>query len=129
MQLLLAKALLDRSNASKAMPVLETLLRSGSLSPRDLAEATRLVSNAEFLFGEVPKSLRVAAAKTALEAARKTDDVELVLKALLEYARTSKNLGTTRGAPNTLSNCSNYRFWVTTAICVSNDCLLRFLHV
>jgi len=101
MQLLLAKALLDRSNASKAMPVLETLLRSGSLSPRDLAEATRLVSNAEFLLAKSPKSLRVAAARTALEAARKTDDVELVLKALLEYARTSKNLGDDEGVRQT----------------------------
>src|SRR5439155_1270499 len=49
MQLLLAKALLDRSNASKAMPHLEDLLQSNTLTLRDKAEVTRLISNAEFL--------------------------------------------------------------------------------
>ncbi len=97
MHLLLAKALLDRSNASKALPLLEELLGSGSLSIRDRAEATRLVSNAEFLLAKSPRNLRVAAAKTALEAARETGDQELLLKALLEYARTCKNLGDEEG--------------------------------
>jgi len=100
MQLLLAKALLDRSDASKAMPLLETLL-SGFLTPRDKAEVTRLVSNAEFLLAKSPRSLRVAAAKTALEAARQTGDAELLLKALLEYARTCKNLGDVEGIRQT----------------------------
>src|SRR5437773_5729268 len=68
MQLLLSKALLERSNASGAMPHLEALL-SNPLSPRDKAEATRLRSNAEFLLAKSPRNLRVAAAKAALEAA------------------------------------------------------------
>jgi len=101
MQLLLAKALLDRSNASKAMPVLQTLLQSSLLTTRDRAEVTRLVSNAEFLLAKSPRSLRVAAAKTALEAARQTGDAELLLKALLEYARTCKNLGDEEGIRQT----------------------------
>src|SRR5437867_6026125 len=101
MQLLLAKALLDRSNASKAMPFLETLLHSSVLTTRDRAEVTRLVSNAEFLLAKSPRSLRVAAAKTALEAARQTGDAELLLKALLEYARTCKNLGDEEGIRQT----------------------------
>lgn len=101
MQLLLAKALLDRSNASKAMPLLEALLRTGSLKTRDRAEVTRLVSNAEFLLAKSPRTLRVAAAKTALEAARDTGDEELLLKALLEYARTCKNLGDGEGIRQT----------------------------
>jgi len=101
MQLLLAKALLDRSEASKAMPLLETLLRSSVLTLRDRAEVTRLVSNAEFLLAKSPRSLRVAAAKTALEAARQSGDVELLLKALLEYARTCKNLGDEEGIRQT----------------------------
>ena len=101
MQLLLAKALLDRSNASKAMPALESLLRSGCLTVRERAEVTRLVSNAEFLLAKSPRSLRVAAAKTALEAARETGDAELLLKALLEYARTCKNLGDAEGIRQT----------------------------
>ena len=101
MQLLLAKALLDRSNASMAMPVLETLLQSSLLTLRDRAEVTRLVSNAEFLLAKSPRSLRVAAAKTALEAARQTGDAELLLKALLEYARTCKNLGDEEGIGQT----------------------------
>ena len=97
MQLLLAKALLDRSNASKAMPHLEDLLQSNTLTLRDKAEVTRLISNAEFLLAKSPRNLRVAAAKAALEAARQTGDVELLLKALLEYARTCKNLGDEEG--------------------------------
>src|SRR2546422_681632 len=101
MQLLLAKALLDRSNASMAMPVLETLLQSSLLTLRDRAEVTRLISNAEFLLAKSPRSLRVAAAKTALEAARQTGDAELLLKALLEYARTCKNLGDEEGIGQT----------------------------
>jgi len=101
MQLLLAKALLDRSNASKAMPLLEGLLHSGLLTLRDRAEVTRLVSNAEFLLAKSPRSLRVVAAKTALEAARQTGDAELILKALLEYARTCKNLGDVEGIRQT----------------------------
>ena len=137
MQLLLAKALLDRSNASEAMPLLETLLRSGSLTVRDIAEVTRLVSNAEFLLAKSPRSLRVAAAKTALEAARKTDDVELVLKALLEYARTCKNLGDDEGirqtrfetaaiidcgsqlpsAYLTIAYCDYYTYQIRSALC------------
>jgi Tfp pilus assembly protein PilF len=48
-----------------------------------------------------PRSLRVAAAKTALEAARQTGDAELLLKALLEYARTCKNLGDQEGIRQT----------------------------
>jgi len=102
-QLLLAKALLDRSDASNAMPLLKTLLGSGFLTPRDKAEVTRLVSNAEFLLAKSPRSLRVAAAKTALEAARQTGDAELLLKALLEYARTCKNLGDEEGIRQTHS--------------------------
>ncbi len=101
MQLLLARALLDRSNASKAMPLLETLLHSSLLTTRDRAEVTRLVSNAEFLLAKSPRSLRVAAAKSALEAARDTGDTELLLKALLEYARTCKNLGDEEGIRQT----------------------------
>jgi len=101
MQLLLAKALLDRSNASKAMPLLQALLQSSLLTTRDRAEVTRLVSNAEFLLAKSPRSLRVAAAKTAIEAARETGDVELLLKALLEYARTCKNLGDEGGIRQT----------------------------
>ena len=101
MQLLLAKALLDRSNASMAMPVLEALLQSSLLTIRDRAEVTRLVSNAEFLLAKSPRSLRVAAAKTALEAGRQTGDAELLLKALLEYARTCKNLGDEEGIRQT----------------------------
>src|SRR5436190_19909994 len=96
-QLLLARALLDRSNASKAMPHLEDLLQSNTLTLRDKAEVTRLISNAEFLLAKSPRNLRVAAAKAALEAARQTGDVELLLKALLEYARTCKNLGDEEG--------------------------------
>jgi len=101
MELLLAKALLDRSDASKAMPLLETLLRSNCLNPHDRAEVTRLVSNAEFLLAKSPRSLRVAAAKRALDAARETGDTELLLKALLEYARTCKVLGDEEGIRQT----------------------------
>jgi hypothetical protein len=71
------------------------------LTLRDRAEVTRLVSNAEFLLAKSPRNLRVAAAKTALDAARQTGDVELLLKALLEYARTCKNLGDEEGIRQT----------------------------
>lgn len=97
MQLLLVKALLDRSNASKAMPILEALSGLMSLTPKERAEVTRLITNAEFLLAKSPGNLRLAVAQVALEAARETNDVELLLKALLEYARTCKNLGDERG--------------------------------
>jgi DNA-binding SARP family transcriptional activator/tetratricopeptide (TPR) repeat protein len=93
MQLLLARALLDRSEAGKAMPILEALSKAESINARDLAEITRLLSNAEFLRAKSPRSIRATLREQALEAARRTDDLELVLKALLESAKTGKILG------------------------------------
>jgi len=101
LEFLLAKALLDRSNASRAMPLLEVLLQSHSLALRDRAEVTRLVSNAQFLLAKSPGGLRIAAAKTSLEAAQQTGDAELLLKALLEYARACKSLGDHEGIRQT----------------------------
>jgi len=88
MRLLLSKAFLDRSNALKARPVLESLEQLDTLTLRERAETTRLISAAEFLLAKSPRNLRIAAAKTALDAARETGDTELLLRALLEYART-----------------------------------------
>jgi DNA-binding SARP family transcriptional activator/tetratricopeptide (TPR) repeat protein len=103
MQVLLVKALLDRSDASKARPLLEALLRSESLTPRDRADITRLMSNAEFLLAKSPRGLRIATAQIAVEAARQAGEVELVLKALFEYARTCKNIGDDDGMRQTRS--------------------------
>ena len=101
LQLLLAKALLDRSNASRALPILESISQSEDLSSRDKAEVTRLASNAEYLLARSPRDLRIAASDKALEAARQTSDSELLLRALLEYARNCKNLGDGEGIRRT----------------------------
>ena len=101
MQILLANALLDRSEANKAMPVLDALNMSASLTPRECAEVTRLLSTAEFLMASSSSSRRLAAAEAALDAARRTGDPELTVRALLERARTYKLLGDLEGMTST----------------------------
>jgi tetratricopeptide (TPR) repeat protein len=96
-RLLLAKALLDRSQADRAAPLLDELSKSDSLDLRGRAEVTRLVASAEFLKATSPTGIRSAAAQAALEAARATQDIELLLNALLEYARTCKIMGNEDG--------------------------------
>jgi tetratricopeptide (TPR) repeat protein len=87
MRLLLAKALLDLSKADKALPVLDSLASDQSLTLRESAEVAILRNSAEFLLtrGLSPEQLAIGVA--ALTAAKKTEDPELVIRALFAYAR------------------------------------------
>lgn len=92
-RLLLAKALLDQSKADAAVPILQPLVNDATLSLRETAEATRMQASAEFLLNRATGLCHSEAAARALTAARQTDDVELVARALFEYARSGVEAG------------------------------------
>jgi DNA-binding SARP family transcriptional activator/tetratricopeptide (TPR) repeat protein len=92
-QLLLARALLDQSKAEPAVPVLDTLAGSSTLSLRDLADVTRMSARAIYLINRHTGQTHFEAADKALAAARQTGDPELIAKALFEYARSGEAAG------------------------------------
>ncbi|HYK81724.1 MAG TPA: AAA family ATPase [Gemmatimonadales bacterium] len=91
--LLLAKALLDQSKADSALPILEELCHNASLTVRDAAEVTRLRAVALYIINREASFDHRQAAAIALEAARKTGDLELVARALFEFARSGAEAG------------------------------------
>jgi len=95
-KLLLARALVDQSKADRAMPVLDELCSEEHLEARDFAEATRLRATALYLLSRGAGIEHSRAADVALEAARQTDDPELVTGALFEYARSGLEAGDDR---------------------------------
>jgi DNA-binding SARP family transcriptional activator/tetratricopeptide (TPR) repeat protein len=92
-RLLLAKALIEQSKASAALPTLAELLRHPGLTPREFAEATALRAAAEFLLNAEADSGYCNAADLALDAARQAANQDLVVKALFEYARSGMMAG------------------------------------
>jgi tetratricopeptide (TPR) repeat protein len=90
---LLAKALIEQSKASAALPTLSALLRDPKLTPRELAEAAAMRAAAEFLLNTEADNDYCEAADSALDAARKTANQELVVKALFQYARSGMMAG------------------------------------
>ena len=90
---LLCRALLDQSKAQKAVALLDRVLKSNRLSPRDLADAHRMKVAAEYLLNREMGKQCCAAADSALAAARTTHDDRLVAQALFEYARAGGEFG------------------------------------
>src|SRR5947208_2179013 len=89
-QLLLARALVDQSKADDALPILGELVVSAGLTSRTLAEVTQMRAAAIYLVNRDVGESHCQAAAQALAAARTTDDVELIARALFEYARRSE---------------------------------------
>src|SRR5947207_7710254 len=102
-RLQLANALLDQSKADAAMPVLDTLLEDPTLSPRDYAEVARLRAAAEYLHTAGTGPGYGAAAIRAVEASKQVGDLEILGKALFEYARS----GVVAGDQVRLSSAQN----------------------
>jgi tetratricopeptide (TPR) repeat protein len=78
------------------MPVLDELCSEEQVETRDFAEATRLRATALYLLSREAGIEHSRAADIALEAARRTDDPELVTGALFEYARSGLEAGDDR---------------------------------
>lgn len=91
--ILLSRALIDQSKADSAMPILEALCDNPTLSPYEVAEATRLRAAAVYILNREASLDHHKAAEIALKAARATGDVELVARALLEFARSGAETG------------------------------------
>ncbi len=92
-QLLLARALVDQSKADDALPILGDLVVSAGLTSRTLAEVTQMRAAAIYLVNRDVGESHCQAAAQALAAARTTDDVELIARALFEYARSGAQSG------------------------------------
>jgi len=93
LQLLLAKALIGQSKAEPALPIIEKLALESALSLHEQAEVAMMRASAEFLLSRGLGSRSCEAAKTALEAATRTEDAQLVAEALFECARAAAEDG------------------------------------
>ena len=93
LSLLYSKALIDQSKAEAALPILARLCTDAPLSLTDMAEATRLRAAALYLLNRQSAADYTQAALTAVRTARRTDDLELMAKALFEYARSGAESG------------------------------------
>ena len=91
--IMLAKALIDQSKADAAMPILEELCNNPTLSTYEVAEATRLRAVGVYVLNREAGLDHLKAAEIALRAARDTGDVELVARALFEFARSGAETG------------------------------------
>ncbi len=93
LSLLYGKALIDQSKAEVALPILTRLCADTTLSLVDVAEATRLRAAALYLLNRQTAADYTQAAEAAVGAARNTKDLELITKALFEYARSGAESG------------------------------------
>jgi tetratricopeptide (TPR) repeat protein len=87
LQRLLAKALIDQSKAEQAIPMIQALAERQSLTLHEQAEVAMMRASAEFLLSRGIGSKYCEAAKSALEAANRTEDQQLIGQALFECAR------------------------------------------
>ncbi len=90
---LMARAFLDQSKAEAALPLLAALLREPTLSARDVVDVTRMQAAAIYLANRDDGKSYLEAAEEALIAAQQVGDVELVTRALFEYARSGAATG------------------------------------
>jgi tetratricopeptide (TPR) repeat protein len=91
--LLLAKALIEQSKASAALPTLAQLLLRPTLTRKQFAEASAMQAAAKFLLNAEEDSGYCQAADLALDAARQTSNRDIIVKALFEYARSGMMAG------------------------------------
>src|SRR5205814_7667205 len=82
-----------KSKADDALPILGKLVASAELTSRTLAEVTQMRAAAIYLVNRDVGESHCEAAAQALAAATKTDDVELIARALFEYARSGAQSG------------------------------------
>ena len=92
MRFLLARALLAQSKSEAALAVLETLM-ADCLSTVEYAEASRMQAIAEHWLSRETGLRAYKAAERALTAANCTSNVELITRALFEYARSGCEVG------------------------------------
>src|SRR3989442_5966955 len=92
-QLTLTRALLEQSKAEVALPILDALAGEDGLLPRETAEVTRMKATAFYSVNRDAGRSHLGAAEEALDAARRVNDVELVARALFEYARSGAEAG------------------------------------
>jgi len=94
LQLLLAKAFIEQSKAEQALPIIDDLAVNPSLSLHEQAEVAMMRASVEFLRITGLGTRYCDAAKTALEAAQRTEDPHLISQALFECARAAGDEGT-----------------------------------
>src|SRR6266545_4647661 len=93
LQLLFAKALIDQSKAEPALPLIEVLASESTLSLYEQAEVAMMRASAEFLLSRGLGPKYCDAARTALDAAKRTEDAQLIAQALFECARAAGEEG------------------------------------
>jgi DNA-binding SARP family transcriptional activator/tetratricopeptide (TPR) repeat protein len=90
---LLAKAYLDQSRASEAIPILESLASEGCPDREEVAEIALCRASAEYLLNRQGGRTYGETASTALQAARETDNPKLLVRALFESSRSGLEIG------------------------------------
>jgi len=93
--LLLARALIDQSKADPALPIIERLGQDKQLTDHEHAEVAMLRAAAEFLLNRGHGTKYSEVARSALVAARRAGDPNLVTQALFECARAGSEEGST----------------------------------
>jgi len=93
MSLLLAKALLAENKANDALALVAPVIDGVSSTIRGRAEAMRIRAAAEYQLNRGGGSSRTVFAAEALEAAKATEDPDLIARALLEYVRAAADSG------------------------------------
>jgi len=93
LQLLLAKAFIEQSKAEQALPIIEALAAKGSLSLHEQAEVAMMRASAEYIRSSGLSSRYCEAARIALNAAKRTNDAQLIAQALFECARAAGEEG------------------------------------
>jgi DNA-binding SARP family transcriptional activator/tetratricopeptide (TPR) repeat protein len=90
---LLAKAYLDQSRASEAIPLLEGLASQDCVDKEEAAEVALSRALAEYLLNRQGGRTYGEAASTALHTARMTNDPKLIVRALFESSRSGLESG------------------------------------
>ena len=94
-RLLLAKAYIDQSKAEPALPIIEQMVNDAQLTLQEQAEVAMLRASAEFLLNKEPADKYCEVVRGALQCARKSADLMLIARALLECARAGTDQGLT----------------------------------
>jgi len=95
-QMLLARALLEQSKAELALPLISALASHQQATIVERAEIAMLRASAEFLLNTEPGDKYCEVAESALKCAYKTEDPNLISRALFECARAGSEQGVTQ---------------------------------
>jgi DNA-binding SARP family transcriptional activator/tetratricopeptide (TPR) repeat protein len=94
-RLLLAKALIDQSKAEPALPIIEQLGEDVTQSAQEQAEVSILRALTEFLLNNESGEKYSEVVRGALQSARRSEDNNLIARALLECSRAGIDQGVT----------------------------------